>query len=229
MYREIFKLFRKTCRRIKIICGALFLGQRYDLGHGKERQISPWLCGIQKDHRSRYYFAAEQLNGSEQILDLACGVGYGAYILGVKARSKVVGVDLSEQAINYAKKHYSYPSVDYRRQDAREMVSVDRFDGLVSFETLEHIEDEVSFVRTLRSLALLGARLCISTPNEEHYPYDEKFNPYHVRHHRPSELDRLLESNGWRVVERCCQRTRVPGVVVAGTDGLFLVYVAVAV
>lgn len=207
----------------------LFLGQRYDLGHGKERQISPWLRGIQGDHKSRYYFAAEGGKGSQRILDLACGVGYGSYILATELPdSTVTAVDMSEFAVGYATKHYNHPNISYQVKDGRSLVGESQFDCIVSYETLEHIDDERSFVSTLRRLATNDAKLYISTPNEANYPFDPSYNQFHVRHHTPSQLDQLLESCGWKVEARYCQKDREPGAVVDGTDGLFLIYIAVA-
>jgi len=45
-----------------------------------ERQVSPTLDGIRKDHLARYKWAAKRLSGC--VYDIGCGIGYGSKILG---------------------------------------------------------------------------------------------------------------------------------------------------
>ena len=43
----------------------------------------------------------------KKVLDVACGTRYGAhYLLGIDKAESVSGVDMSEEAIEYAKGHY---------------------------------------------------------------------------------------------------------------------------
>jgi 2-polyprenyl-3-methyl-5-hydroxy-6-metoxy-1,4-benzoquinol methylase len=201
-------------------------GRRADLGHGTERQVAHYLWGIRLDHRNRYRFAAHWIIGRD-ILDVACGVGYGSYLLGRYDRARrVVGVDNSAEAISFAKSCYTRPNVVFRCADANELVGKATFDTIVSFETLEHIDDEKRFMTVLGQMARPRCRLVVSTPNEERYPFCPRGNPYHVRHHTPVALERLLAETGWMVMERYCQRDNFPGHVVRGTQGRFLVYVA---
>jgi 2-polyprenyl-3-methyl-5-hydroxy-6-metoxy-1,4-benzoquinol methylase len=201
-------------------------GRRADLGHGTERQVAHYLWGIRSDHRNRYRFAANQITGHD-ILDVACGVGYGSYILGIHDHARrVVGVDKCAEAIAFASSCYARSNVGFRCVDAMTMVGQATFDTIVSFETIEHIEDERSFMTLLRHLARPRCKLFVSTPNEELYPFCPRVNPYHVRHHTPLALEGLLIETGWAVVERYCQQDTSPGTVARGTDGRFLVYVA---
>lgn len=63
-----------------------------------ERQVAPDVSGIRRDHVARYEFVAGRLVPGSRVLDLACGVGYGAHIL-AKAGHKVIAVDASPEAI----------------------------------------------------------------------------------------------------------------------------------
>ncbi len=51
-----------------------------------QRQAAPNLKGIRPDHVARYELAARFIPENGVVLDMACGVGYGAYILARKAR-----------------------------------------------------------------------------------------------------------------------------------------------
>ena len=82
------------------------LGQRYDLGHGGERQIATRLIGIRSDHLTRYYHAGKKLSGCKMILDAASGIGYGSKIMAEmnhKARVFAVDKDINSHffGINY--------------------------------------------------------------------------------------------------------------------------------
>jgi hypothetical protein len=48
--------------------------------HG-ERQVSPTIDGIRKDHVERYQFVAKRLAKGSRVVDFSCGVGYGSRIL----------------------------------------------------------------------------------------------------------------------------------------------------
>src|SRR5262245_16068204 len=70
-------------------------------------------------HLARYEFAAAQARPG-RILDLACGVGYGTRLLAERARAAdaVVGVDVSEQAIEFARGRYAAERIRFVCADA---------------------------------------------------------------------------------------------------------------
>lgn len=173
---------------------------------------------IRADHVRRYVFAANRLR-QRKVLDLACGCGYGSWILHGSG-NEVTGVDIEAEAITYAKRHYQGPT--YLCQAGEETKG--QFDALVTFETLEHIADPKAV------LAVQAPLVIASVPNEERYPFnpetfkDDKYP--HLRHYTPKEFEELLESAGFTVRERFCQKDKHVGEVVEGTDGRFLIYVA---
>lgn len=181
------------------------------------RQYGPTLNDIRPDHVARYEFAAQRLRG-KRVLDLACGCGYGSWILH-EAGNDVTGVDISEEAIEYADRHYKGPA--YACQDASQTTGT--YDALVTFETLEHLDDPGCILRMDAPLVIA------SVPNERNYPFragkfvNDKYP--HKRHYTPEEFDALLDGAGLRVTERFCQPTK-QGEIEEGTNGLFLIYIA---
>lgn len=131
----------------------------------------------------------------------------------------MTGVDISDEAINYAKQHYQGPA--YLCQKGEETVG--KFDALVSFETLEHLD------RPEIVLAIDAPLIIASVPNEERYPFSgERFenDKYpHKRHYTPAQFEKLLNDAGFKVRERFCQPNK-RGEIREGTDGLFLIYIA---
>jgi 2-polyprenyl-3-methyl-5-hydroxy-6-metoxy-1,4-benzoquinol methylase len=80
-----------------------------------ERQVTPSLQNIRPDHMARYKFTSESLSQFEgKVLDCACGIGYGSYVLvSNNANLDVTGVDIDQAAINYARQHYAHTNADY--------------------------------------------------------------------------------------------------------------------
>ncbi len=89
-------------------------------------------------HLERYEFAARHARPG-RLLDMACGVGYGTRLLVDRVRPPVsaMGVDISEEAIAYARKRYGGCDVEFRGANALQFHDPDGFDTIVSIETLE--------------------------------------------------------------------------------------------
>ena len=93
---------------------------------------------------SRYRFAKDFVRG-KRVLDIACGEGYGAAALAKAGASSVVGVDVSADVCDHALRKYG---LDARPGDAQAIPLPDRsIDLVVSFETIEHVDDPNVFVR----------------------------------------------------------------------------------
>lgn len=162
-----------------------------------ERQVAPELTGIRRDHVARYEFAAKSLPSGSRVLDVACGVGYGAFIL-AEAGHTVVAVDRDGEAIAYAREHYAHERITYYRSDATEMDGVLDgliFDAVTCFETIEHLEDPAPFLKELRRLSPL---LLASVPNEAVFPHRGVI-AFHHRHYRPHEFKALIEEAGFEI------------------------------
>ena len=86
--------------------------------------------GIVALHLKRYEFARPYCVG-KHVLDAGCGVGYGSAFLGEAARS-VVGVDVSGEAIDYARARYGGRNVEFDVGDLQRLERADaEFDAVV--------------------------------------------------------------------------------------------------
>jgi SAM-dependent methyltransferase len=139
---------------------------------------------------SRYYFIAPQVNG--YTLDVGCGRGYGLDALR-SASSGQVGADISIDFLRDAQ--FQYPATPFVRSggDALPFDSA-TFDTIISFEVIEHIDDDLAFLYELKRLARGQALVAISTPNKLISSGQEGklLNPFHVREYTASELNNLL-------------------------------------
>ena len=147
---------------------------------------------IRYEHLHRYAFAAELVRG-RAVLDAACGEGYGSALLAATA-SRVTGVDLSPEAVAHARDRYRQPNLSFEAADCLRLpFADDAFDAVVSFETLEHLEDHDGLLREFRRVLKPGGFLLISSPDKA--VYSERLqnrNPFHLRELYRDELETLL-------------------------------------
>ncbi len=146
---------------------------------------------------SRYHFAAAQARG--RCLDIGCGRGYGFEYLASKC-SSCVGLDVSGDFLAEARAHF--PDVSFVQHTAEELPFDDAaFDTITSFEVIEHVQDDGSFLREIRRVAGLHATVAISTPNRAVASggRERPLNKFHVREYSPPEFQGLLESVFTRV------------------------------
>ncbi|SCY79760.1 class I SAM-dependent methyltransferase [Alkaliphilus peptidifermentans] len=152
--------------------------------------------GLLIEHIARYEFSKQFCKG--RVLDIACGVGYGSEII-LKQNLNVneyVGIDFSEEAIEYAKNNYGFVEADYYVDDA---LNVDlykkygTFDTIVSLETIEHFEGDSIFVSNLYNLLKPDGTLIISTPfgRGKNQPCA---SPFHVYQYTESEFIEVLKA-----------------------------------
>lgn len=166
-----------------------------------ERQVAPTLDGIRRDHRARYEWAASLIEPGETVIDIGCGVGYGAFILAGKAAG-VVALDRDEAAIRYAEQHYKAPNIGYRVRDFSQFpVSMNPYTTAVCFELIEHIEDPITLLSDLNA-----ERLIASVPNEHVFPWHAGIK-FHHRHYTPEDFESLLNAAGWEATEWWGQET----------------------
>jgi SAM-dependent methyltransferase len=155
---------------------------------------SPW----REEHGARYLYAAAFVR-DQRVLDIACGTGFGAETLLDHGANHVIAADIASDALDATRARLtrfgSRASVECH--DATGMsLPDDSVDVVVSFETLEHIHDDVGFLSEIARVLRPGGTVILSTPNAlVTLPCGgTPENPFHVREYRPLELRRLVES-----------------------------------
>src|ERR1700722_15129763 len=86
--------------------------QPHELPWTGERLVPSLNGDIVLEHLHRYAFAADLVAGKD-VLDIACGEGYGSNLLAARARS-VIGVDISEETIGHAQSNYVRDNLTFR-------------------------------------------------------------------------------------------------------------------
>lgn len=126
---------------------------------------------------ARYHFARKMIGRTEEILDIACGTGYGTLML-ADICQKITGVDINAQAISFARQKY-------QKQDHINFLVGNLMDNkisadcLVSFETVEHLTDDLAIVLT-KLVSCCRHKMILSVPYQE--------TPGHNRHHCKFQL-----------------------------------------
>lgn len=142
-------------------------------------------------HLKRYDFAKQFCEG-KSILDAACGVGYGSHYLG-EVSKEVIGVDISEEAIAYAKEHYQRGNVSFKVMDVQQLeFPEDKFDVVCSFETIEHIDNPKDFLIRVKRVLKEDGVLLVSTPYVRRTTENLK-NPYHTTEFCRADFEKLLK------------------------------------
>ena len=132
-------------------------------------------------HIARYQ-AGLPLAKNKVVLDVACGSGYGAKLISKIAR-KVIGVDIDGKTIEYAKKNYHAANISYKVGSATEIPLGDNsVDTVISYETIEHIDDYNKFLTEVKRVLKPEGQLLISTPNEDEYTHKNEFHIHEFRY-----------------------------------------------
>ena len=100
------------------------------------------------------------------VLDAGCGARRGPWILAQMAK-KVIGVDYSPKAIEYAKRHFPKDNLEYKVMDCCDLNFTDNtFEVVVSLEVIEHIKDQRRYLYEMHRVLKPGGLYIGSTPNK---------------------------------------------------------------
>ncbi len=149
-------------------------------------------CAI---HLNRY-FTAKQYVAGKRVLDVACGEGYGSKLLKSWGAESVVGVDISESALQVANSKFAEEGITFLHHSAEELpFESNSFDVVVSFETIEHLEHPEKFLEEISRVVKFNGTVLISCPNDSYYEKNEQdySNPFHKRQYTWFEFKEIAE------------------------------------
>ena len=130
-----------------------------------------------------YHAAAQRISGD--VLEIGTGSGYGIEVVAPKARHFVT-IDKHTPAI-------SLEGVEFHQATVPPLAFPDEsFDFVISFQVIEHIEDDHQFVREIHRVLRPGGKFIVTTPNA---PMSLTRNPWHVREYTSEELCALLKES----------------------------------
>jgi SAM-dependent methyltransferase len=159
---------------------------------------------IEADHMARYKFAAGYARG-KKVLDIACGFGYGGKVLAAAGAFFYQGVDINSKLIDNAINLYGSEIIKYTHADACSYKSDEKFDLIISFETIEHIENYASALRAMQNNLAPNGTIIISSPNRPiTSPRAKKLddrpeNEYHTQEFTVNELKKEMHDAGFNM------------------------------
>ena len=133
-----------------------------------------------------YHTAAQMIEGV--VLEIGTGSGYGIDVVAPGAEKFITidnfdcGADLSQHA-----------NVEFRKMTVPPLTGIadESVDCVISFQVIEHIEDDVKMVDEVWRVLRPGGRFIVSTPNRL---MSLTRNPWHVREYTPEEFTALLQT-----------------------------------
>ncbi len=162
-----------------------------------EFEKSPYNPMELSNHVARYLLAAPHVPG-RRILDIACGEGWGSFLMAKHWGAAFVhAMDRSPSAIATAKERFCHPNIQWSVMDAGRLDPSDfnvPFDVVVSIETLEHLDDPEAFLGAISRLARPETLILISCPNDSwFYGPGASKNPYHLQSYSFTRFKALTE------------------------------------
>jgi len=147
---------------------------------------------ITTEHLHRYLVARELASG-KVVLDIACGEGYGSAML-AGVGSRVIGVDISEEAVAHARSKYANENLEFLEGRADEIpLPEGSVDLVVSFETIEHHDKHAEMIAEIHRVLRPEGLLIISSPDKREYSDVPGYsNPFHIKELYLEEFATLL-------------------------------------
>lgn len=137
-------------------------------------------------HLIAYHTAAKMISGN--VLEIGCGEGYGIPMLAPSCISYTAidkfQTEVANLPANASFKQMSVPELKGFEDNS--------FDFVVSFQVIEHIEDDNRFMAEIKRVLKPGGKLIFTTPNKL---MSLTRNPWHVREYTPTEMANLIKAH----------------------------------
>jgi ubiquinone/menaquinone biosynthesis C-methylase UbiE len=133
-----------------------------------------------------YIEVAKMISGN--LLEIGCGTGRGVAVL-APSISNYTGVDKNEPLMTKLALEYpNFKFIDMFLPPLKGLAD-NSFDYIVTFQVIEHIEDDNEFIKEANRVLKPGGKLILTTVNRK---YSLSRNPWHVREYLASELKNLI-------------------------------------
>ena len=148
---------------------------------------------------------AESLNGGPlgaRVLDAGCGIGNFVEVLRHRAE-EVLAVDLSPRNVAVLRRRFEgvakvdvlQTDLDAQREELRER----RVDAVVCLDVPEHIEDDLSLLKSFAGILPSGGRLFVKVPAHQWLYGAVDIASDHLRRYSRGDLTARVEEAGFKV------------------------------
>ncbi len=135
-------------------------------------------------------YIAAQPHIQGDLLEVGCGQGRGVEILISKSKS-YLGIDKIQEVIDQLS--VQFPNSTFKQAVIPPFSDLpsDTFDTVVSFQVIEHIQQDRLFLEEIYRVLKPGGKAIISTPNIKQ---TLSRNPWHIREYTSTQLSQLCQS-----------------------------------
>lgn len=136
-----------------------------------------------------YQYVSHLVSGN--LLEIGCGTGRGVAVLADKI-SSYTGVDKNDALLNQLSQQYpDFKFIDMFLPPLKDIPS-DTFDFVITFQVIEHIENDDYFLKEAARVLKPGGKLYLTTVNKV---FSLTRNPWHVREYLADELANLMKKH----------------------------------
>lgn len=127
----------------------------------------------QENSDLQYKWAMESLavfplEADDKVLDLGCGTGSMTVEIAAKVpRGFVIGLDISETMLNFAREHYQASNIIYMEGDARGLPFAEQFDKIIAFLSLNWVSEQEKALHSLHKALKTHGKAIITHPGEQ--------------------------------------------------------------
>ena len=161
----------------------------------------PRLENMIVEELSRLNFIRTRFEG-QSVLDAGCGVGFGTSFIAENGAERVLGIDISAEALAHVAEHHQENSPGFGAMDATKLALRDEsFDLVCSLELIEHLVDTELYLSEVCRVLRPEGSYFMSTPNQKisSTAGGEASWSFHVQEFTLNELRELLEAYFERV------------------------------
>lgn len=145
-------------------------------------------------HKFGYDDLEKRIPPGGRVLDVGCGEGYGANLLGRDA-GWVVACDYSFEAVAHARDRYRRDNIAWVVCDAERLpFASDTFDVVSSLQVIEHLRDTDRHLDDVIRVLRADGWHYVATPNIDKMSEAERDNPYHLTDFTVSMLTDALRA-----------------------------------
>lgn len=191
--------YLKLCK-----CSSCEIGFYYPMVSGSKEFYSilgknEWYYG--HEDKSEFKFALNYISEGCSVLDI--GAGRGEFCSNLPSGVKYLGLEFSESAVASA----AHKGINVQNLTLLDLINKDmKFDVIVCFQVLEHLEKPVELVQQVKKLLRNGGKLILATPNNDSILFtyhDTLLNmpPHHILLWNYFSLNSLLVKNKFKVLD----------------------------
>ena len=157
--------------------------------------------------KSEFDYSAKQITNGSSVLDV--GSGRGVFSKYLDSSIDYLGLELSSEAVQLAKED----QINILNLTIEDFVKTtqEKFDFIVSFQVLEHIEDIESFMNSIKELLKEDGKIIFAVPNNQSFirktpNHILNLPPHHLLHWNRKSLTFLASHHNLKVNDIFCER-----------------------